>query len=368
MLVNVSRFKNVQSKSTISSSHEFARIKAAIEIHAQPPVTGQDTHAVLRQLASRSRPTSPTQVDLGGRPRQAVRGRIRHDRRARQLVAGQVERRQGAEHDRRRWRRPVARAHPGRPDGQLLLQARRRSRHAAPDGAMVRLPPGYDDLVRVWISPEVADQFRFVSDVTDELREQIREMRELGKTPEDFGLMVRKHPETLAITAKRGVCRGALDGHLAVWATDRDHQDSRNERHPAGPMTRRSRLPACHRSDDPSGGWDQPGLDYPGKVGVSKDRVADLLEALPIRPGQPDLGQRSPQDHSGPDCTRVPELDGRSGRRQMVSPFSSPRRFSFQAPQARRSVLPRWFDRNVQGVWEQRPARRQHRSRQDLHP
>ena len=65
--------------------------------------------------------------------------------------------------------------------------------------------PGYEDLVTVWISPEVADQFRFVSDVSEELREQIREMRELGKTPEDFGLMVRKHPETLAITAKKGV-------------------------------------------------------------------------------------------------------------------------------------------------------------------
>ena len=59
--------------------------------------------------------------------------------------------------------------------------------------------------VRVWISPDVADQFRFVSDVSEELRAQIREMRELGKTPEDFGLMVRKHPETLAITAKKGV-------------------------------------------------------------------------------------------------------------------------------------------------------------------
>ena len=65
--------------------------------------------------------------------------------------------------------------------------------------------PGYEDIVRVWISPDVADQFRFVSDVSEELRAQIREMRELGKTPEDFGLMVRKHPETLAITAKKGV-------------------------------------------------------------------------------------------------------------------------------------------------------------------
>jgi hypothetical protein len=65
--------------------------------------------------------------------------------------------------------------------------------------------PGYEDIVRVWISPDVADQFRFVSDISEELRAQIREMRDLGKTTEDFGLMVRKHPETLAITAKKGV-------------------------------------------------------------------------------------------------------------------------------------------------------------------
>ena len=51
MLVNVSRFKHVQSQVFDLVAHQFARIKNAIEIHAQPPTSGPDTHEVLIQLA-----------------------------------------------------------------------------------------------------------------------------------------------------------------------------------------------------------------------------------------------------------------------------------------------------------------------------
>ena len=135
--------------------------------------------------------------------------------------------------------------------------------------------PGYEDLVRVWISPDVADQFRFVSDVSEELRAQIREMRELGKTPEDFGLMVRKHPGDTRHHGQEGSVRVAVDGDLAVGSQDRDDQDSgqqcRASRQPAG----RSELPGRdrrgHRRQE-VGLEERQGSTTRARSGVSKDR------------------------------------------------------------------------------------------------
>jgi len=60
---------------------------------------------------------------------------------------------------------------------------------------------GYGDLVRIWIDEEVASWYSFVADSVRELREDLREMHSLGMTPKDFGLKVRKHPESLLVTA-----------------------------------------------------------------------------------------------------------------------------------------------------------------------
>jgi hypothetical protein len=60
---------------------------------------------------------------------------------------------------------------------------------------------GYRDLVRIWIDEEVASWYTFVADSVQELRDDLREMHSLGMTPKDFGLKVRKHPESLLVTA-----------------------------------------------------------------------------------------------------------------------------------------------------------------------
>lgn len=62
--------------------------------------------------------------------------------------------------------------------------------------------PGYEDLCRVWLAPEALDWYGHVSEVTDELRAELRTMRRLGRTPKDFGLAVRKHPDSLLVTAR----------------------------------------------------------------------------------------------------------------------------------------------------------------------
>lgn len=281
MLVNVSRFKNVQRQVFDLVSHEFARIKAAIEIHAQQPTQGPETHAALQQLAEVFETYYPgteaswsavreklfaavydTTVELVNSTRDKSSDEV-----ARNMIAvgGDVLSRgltlEGLTVS--YFYRMVGAA-------DTLLQMAR----------WFGYRPGYDDLVRIWISPDAADHFRYVSDVTDELRNQIREMRELGKTPRDFGLMVRKHPESLAITAKRGVA----EAHSMVISL-------------AGRRIETTRLPAAVdvlkandtavrdflravEQDDPDGGWDSPQLGFKGKLGVSRHRIADLLEAF----------------------------------------------------------------------------------------
>lgn len=56
--------------------------------------------------------------------------------------------------------------------------------------------PGYDDLTRVWMDREVIDHFSYVAGVSQDLRSSVAEMRDLNFTPREFGLKIRLHPET----------------------------------------------------------------------------------------------------------------------------------------------------------------------------
>lgn len=61
---------------------------------------------------------------------------------------------------------------------------------------------GYEDLCRIWINAESADNYRFAADSIEELRADLRRMLLQKLTPADFGLAVRKHPGSLLITAR----------------------------------------------------------------------------------------------------------------------------------------------------------------------
>jgi hypothetical protein len=283
MLVNVSRFKHVQSQVFDLVAHEFARIKNAIELHAQPPTSGPDTHEVLIQLAQSYEThfadaqttwfavrdkllgaVIDTTVELVNSSRDKT-----SDDRVRNMIAvgGDVLSRgltvEGL---------TVSYFYRNVGAADTLLQMAR----------WFGYRPGYEDIMRVWISPDVADQFRFVSEVSEELRAQIREMRDLGKTPEDFGLMVRKHPETLAITAKKGVSESRS---MVISLSGRRIETTKipaNSTVLLGNQNAvRDFLVAIEAdSGDKNWDWKKEGLQYPGKLGVSKDRVARLLESF----------------------------------------------------------------------------------------
>ena len=279
MLINVSRFTKVQQQVFDMISDEFARVKTAIEIHGQRSPEGQEKHPVLRDLAEAHA------IHFADTPWSLVREQLfaavydttvelinskrdkNEDARARNMIAigGDVLSRgltlSGL---------TVSYFHRSVGAADTLLQMAR----------WFGYRPGYEDLVRIWISPDTADKFRYVADIIDELRDQIRQMRDLGKTPEDFGLMVRKHPESLAITAKRGV---AEDRPITISLAGRNIETTRL---PATPKDQKGNELAVRtflmslEMDDPTGTWNHDGFGFLGKTNVSRHRIADLLEAF----------------------------------------------------------------------------------------
>jgi len=61
--------------------------------------------------------------------------------------------------------------------------------------------PGFEDICRVYLSQESAGWYSHIAEATEELRDRIKEMRRLNKTPKDFGLLVQSHPDALMVTA-----------------------------------------------------------------------------------------------------------------------------------------------------------------------
>lgn len=61
--------------------------------------------------------------------------------------------------------------------------------------------PNFEDLCRVYLSPDSISWYRHISEKTEELRAQITRMRRAGMTPEQFGLYVESHPDALMVTA-----------------------------------------------------------------------------------------------------------------------------------------------------------------------
>jgi len=61
---------------------------------------------------------------------------------------------------------------------------------------------GYEDLCRIWLSEEATSWYRHITESAEELRQEVRRMRGLGLTPRDFGLKVRSHPDSLLVTAR----------------------------------------------------------------------------------------------------------------------------------------------------------------------
>lgn len=69
---------------------------------------------------------------------------------------------------------------------------------------------GYEDLCRIWMPTEGVGWYAHISEAMDELQLDLKRMELAKATPEDFGLAVRSHPETLIVTARNKMGSGQL--------------------------------------------------------------------------------------------------------------------------------------------------------------
>ena len=61
---------------------------------------------------------------------------------------------------------------------------------------------GYEDLCRVWLTDDAAHWYAHITMASEELRAEFKKMRAQGRTPQEFGLKVRAHPDALIVTAQ----------------------------------------------------------------------------------------------------------------------------------------------------------------------
>lgn len=62
--------------------------------------------------------------------------------------------------------------------------------------------PNYEDLCRVWIPADGVGWYAHIHEAMDDLQSQLKRMELAKATPEQFGLAVRSHPESLIVTAR----------------------------------------------------------------------------------------------------------------------------------------------------------------------
>jgi hypothetical protein len=60
---------------------------------------------------------------------------------------------------------------------------------------------GYEDLQRIWVSPRLDEDYRFLATVESDLRSEIARMTQAGMTPAEIGVRVRLHPGRLQVTS-----------------------------------------------------------------------------------------------------------------------------------------------------------------------
>ena len=80
---------------------------------------------------------------------------------------------------------------------------------------------GYEDLCRIYMTPDAAAWYAHIADATEELRSDFKAMEMAKLTPLEFGLRIRSHPAALIVTARNKMRNGksvphkiALEGRL----------------------------------------------------------------------------------------------------------------------------------------------------------
>lgn len=206
MLVNVSRYKAVQRQVFELLSLAVAQTRTAVELHYAEPGT---QHSVIGRLESRfeaeyatTGATWPEVLQQLPKAISDVRVRLFNSDTDKSLAEEDMQ-----------WDRPARLIAVG---GDVLSRGLTLEglcvsyfyRRVTASDTLMQMArwfgyrDGYQDLCRIWINAESADNYRFAVDSIEELKTDLRLMLRQKLTPEDFGLAVQKHPGALLITAR----------------------------------------------------------------------------------------------------------------------------------------------------------------------
>lgn len=284
MLVNVSRFKRVQAQVHELVQAEFERIKNAVEVHGSTMLTTA-THTELQQLERCHRDyLSGTEFgwsDLRPFLRKAV-----HQTAVKLINSDRVKAAKDlaeVESD-----RMIAVGGDVLSRGLTLegLTVSYFHRTVGASDTLLQMArwfgyrPGYDDICRVWIPDEVADQFRYVAGIVDELRSQLKTMKKQGLNPKDFGLAVRMHPEALLITARNKMKSAEAKSYTIDIAGKKNVETARIDSSPSKAKANEAAveyLVAAVEEHQPATAWKVDGISFPATDGVDKGVVAEFL-------------------------------------------------------------------------------------------
>ena len=72
---------------------------------------------------------------------------------------------------------------------------------------------GYEDACRIYMTEDATSWYEHICESAEELRDEFRKMERAGRRPEDFGLRVRSHPDSLIVTARNKMRSGRVVRH-----------------------------------------------------------------------------------------------------------------------------------------------------------
>lgn len=208
MLINVSRFKRVQSQVFDLVEEELSGLRNSIQLHAPGFAAGvpnadlEQFKRTFLELYGDSNVTWEAVLEVLAGAVTDIRAQLHNSDRDKKLEDAGVA-----------WDRPKRLIAVGGDvlsrgltlDGLVTSYFYRNVRASDTLLQMARwfgYRDGYQDLCRLWIQNAVADDYRFVGGSIEDLRSDLRLMHSQKLTPEHFGLAVRKHPGALLVTAK----------------------------------------------------------------------------------------------------------------------------------------------------------------------
>ncbi|MBB6599610.1 Z1 domain-containing protein [Luteimonas sp. MC1825] len=139
--------------------------------------------------------------------------------------------------------------------------------------------PGYDDLCRIWMTPEAQDWFGHIAGVVGELRSDIRHMHLNRLPPSKFGIRVKSHPDILLVTAQNKM-RHSEEVEVEASYSGRAVETSAL---PRSQETNQANVRVTTTFLNELGPADQVGSRYIWR-NVSPSQVAAYLAALEISP------------------------------------------------------------------------------------